>query len=57
VFDLPSEGGDPPFIFDNSVKQDLTDVVARLFSDESELKGVKIHSNTQHIKLHKECGC
>jgi hypothetical protein len=43
MFDLPSEGGDPPFIFDSSAKQALTDVVARLFLDEPEPRNVKIH--------------
>jgi hypothetical protein len=43
VFDLPSEGGDPLFITDNSVKKALTNVAARVFPDEIEPKSVKIH--------------
>jgi hypothetical protein len=43
VFDLPSEGGDPPFISDSLVKQALMDVATQLFPDEPEPKSVKIH--------------
>jgi hypothetical protein len=43
VFDLPTKGGDPPFISDTSAKQALTDVAARLFPDEPKPKSVKIH--------------
>jgi hypothetical protein len=43
VFDMRSEGGYPPFIPDNSTKEAITDVAARLFLDESEPKSVEIH--------------
>jgi hypothetical protein len=43
MFDLPTKGGDPPFISDTSAKQALTNVAACLFPDEPEPKSVKIH--------------
>jgi hypothetical protein len=55
VFDLPTEGGDPPFISDTSVKQALTYVAACLFPDDPKLKSVKIHPTKladQIVKYH-----